>query len=86
MTKALIVDVIVPEEDYNKVFRQVFGIDKRTILAEIAMKRSADGYCFLCPEGSCIFGDFPRTKEKLKEYDEIVYLSQMFNDYDIGSM
>lgn len=85
MTKALVVDVIIPEKDYDSVFKKVFGITERTIIAENAMKR-LDGYCFLCSEGDCIFGDYNRTKEKLKWYDEIVYLSRLFNNYDIGSM
>lgn len=86
MTKALIVDTIIPKEYYDKVFKQVFGVDKRTILAESIMQSDVDGYCYLCPEGDCVYGEYPRTKQKLKEFDEIIYLSQMFNDYNIGSM
>lgn len=85
MTKVLVVDVIIPEKDYDSVFLKVFGIYSRTIIAENAMGR-LDGYCFLCSEGDCIFGDYNRTKEKLQYYDTIIYLSQLYNDYDIGSM
>lgn len=81
--KALVVDVIIPERDYDSVFMRVFGIAHRTLMAEMAMRR-LNGYCFLNPEGSCIYGDYSRTKEKLQWYDN-VYLSQLF-DYNIGSM
>ena len=83
MKKALVVDVIIPEKDYDSVFKRVFGITHRTIIAERAM-RQLDGYYFLNPEGNCIFGDYSRTKEKLQWYDTI-YLSQL-SDYNIGSM
>lgn len=83
MEKALIVDVIIPEKDYDSVFKQVFGITDRTSLAENAMRR-LDGYCFLNTECNCVFGDY-NSKVKLKWFDKIVYLSQLF-DYDIGSM
>lgn len=85
MTKALVVDIIIPVEEYDSVFKKVFGIVSRTIIAEDAMRR-LNGYCYLCPEDDCIFGDYPRTKEKLKRYDTIIYLSHLFKDYDIGSM
>ena len=85
MNKVLVVDVIIPEKDYDSVFKKVFGITCRTLIAERTM-RSADGYCFLNREGDCIFGDYPCTKAKLEWYDTIIYLSQLYNDYNIGSM
>ena len=86
MAKALVVDVIIPEKDYDSVFKKVFGITERTIFAEKVMKK-LDGYCFLCSEDDCIFGDYPSNKASYDMgCDTFVYLSQLYNDYDIGSM
>lgn len=86
MCKVLYIDEIVPEKVFVDICKRYFGITKMTSVALEC--RSIKNSLVFTDETVLIYGNYGSgiTLEQLKRHNDVVLLSTLIDDYNIGGL